>query len=539
MSRRTSSGRTGLRRAATFLATGLVSLGVVTALGVAPAQAFDPVHTAMQGSPTATGQTNGAVWTLEVAGGRIYAGGEFTSTRPSGSARGTGETQIANLAAFDATTGAPITSFAPQLTNAFTGRQGVVRASVLTPDGSQLIVGGDFNRVDGQRADYLARFDAATGAFLGGVGQNGVDGPVSSLAVSPDGTALYVGGRFSRVGNATRRNVGAISLTTNRTLPWAPTVALPTSNEALRVTALAVSSDNQRVFLGGPFRQVNGQAQQGFAATNAADGTLAAGFRGDYLFAPYSWGTAIEVAGNEVYVGSRADNTGGDLRRTEGVTRLDATTGARTWYANCYGDTFGLQVLGDEVYVATHAHDCSRAGGHPEVNPRTYLAVVALNRSTGVVRPYFVQTDGVEQDQRSLLLSRALASDGTQLVMGGGFNKVNGSDQENLTRFLPGSAAPERAAYPTATAGPGYVDLRIRLGYDRDDTQLTYEVFRGWRTDVPVYSETRESVKWRTESFTWRDTAVTPGQKVYYRVRVSDPAGNQVMSVRTPDTTVG
>ncbi|MCH1865864.1 hypothetical protein [Nocardioides sp. CFH 31398] len=537
--RRTISGRTGFRRAAAVLASGLLSLGVVAALGAAPAQAaYDPGHTVMQGSPTTMGQTNGAVWTLEVAGGRIYAGGEFTSTRPSGAARGTDETQIANLAAFDATTGAPIASFAPQLTNTYTGKQGLVRASVVTPDGSTVIVGGEFNRVDGQRADYIARFDAATGRFLGGVGQNGVDGPVSALAVSPDGTTLYVGGRFNRVGNATRRNAGAISLVTGRTTAWAPTVATPTRNEALRVTALGVSSDSQRVFLGGPFQQVNGQARQGFAATNAADGSLAAGFTQSYITGPHGWGTAIEVSGDDVFVGSRDDFLYSDTR-TEGVSSIDAATGDRNWYVNCYGDTFGLQVVGQDVYVASHAHDCSRAGGHPELNPRTYLAIHAINKETGALRPYFVQTDGNKQDQRSLLLSRALASDGNQLVMGGGFNSVNSRAQENLTRFLAGSSAPERAAYPTATAGPGYVDLNVRLGFDRDDVDLTYEVFRGWRTDVPLYSVTRESVKWRTESFTWRDTGVTSGQKVYYRVRVSDPAGNQVMSVRTPDITVG
>jgi hypothetical protein len=538
MSRRTISGRTGFRRAATVLGSALLSLGVVASLGAAPAQAWDPVHTIMQGSPTTMGQTDGAVWTLEIAGGRIYAGGNFTSTRPSGAARGTGETQVANLAAFDASTGAPISSFAPQLTNSYNGKQGVVRASVLTPDGSQLIVGGDFNRVNGQRADYIARFDASSGRFLGGVGQNGVDGPVSALAVSPDGRSLYVGGRFSRVGNAKRKNVGAINLVTNQTLPWAPAVTAPTQNEALRVTALAVSSDSQRVFVAGPFQQVNGQAQQGFSATNAADGSLAAGFANNYLTPPYSWGTAIEVSGNDVFVGSR-DDYSPSANRTEGVNSINAATGARNWYANCYGDTFGLQVVGNDVYVASHNHNCGALGGQPELNPRTYLAIHALDRVSGQLRPYFVQTDGTKQDQRSLLLSRALASDGNQLVMGGGFNSVNSSPQENLTRFLRGSSAPDRAAYPTATAGPGYVDLRVRLGFDRDDVDLTYEVFRGWRTDTPLYTVTRESVKWRTENFTWRDTGVTSGQTVYYRVRVSDPAGNQVMSVRTPDVTVG
>ena len=93
--------------------------------------------------------------------------------------------------------------------------------------------------------------------------------------------------------------------------------------------------------------------------------------------------------------------------------------------------------------------------------------------------------------------------------------------------------------YVVAQLGVGLYMFLVGLGFDRDDVTLTYEVFRGWRTDVPLYTETRESVKWRTETFTWRDTGVTPGQKVYYRVRVTDPSGQSVMSVRTPDVTVG
>ncbi|GAA1917141.1 hypothetical protein GCM10009737_18270 [Nocardioides lentus] len=530
-------GHRRLTRAVAALAAGLVGLGLTAAVG-APAQAFDPQHTVMQGSQTTMGQTDGPVWTLEMTGDRIYAGGQFTSTRPSGAAAGTGETGQGFLAAFDEATGAPITEFAPKLTNDYNGRAGVVRASVLTPDGSQLIVGGDFNLVDGKRANYLARFDARTGAFLGQVGNNGVDGPVQALAVSPDGTTLYVGGRFSRAGWSARKNVAAISLVNRATLGWAPTVSTPTRNEALRVTALAVSSDNQRVFLAGPFQQVNGSAAQGFAATDAATGALSAGFRSNYLYAPHSWGTAIEVADNEVFLGSRDDFTSGS-RRNEGVYSLDATTGAVNWYANCYGDTFGLQVVGGDVYVASHAHDCAAAGGHPELNPRTYLAIHALNRSTGVVRPYFVQTSGNLDDANTRLLSRALASDGNQLVMGGGFLRVNGAAQANVVRFLAGSSAPEKPAYPTATAGPGYVDLRVRLGYDRDDTQLTYKVYRGWQTSAPIYIETRESVMWRTENVTFRDTQVTPGQQVYYRVEAVDPSGQSVMSVRTATVTVG
>ncbi|WP_126688267.1 hypothetical protein [Nocardioides ferulae] len=508
-------------------------------LAVTPAAAYDAEHTAMRGMPSPMGQANGPVWAVEVAGGRVYAGGGFTSTRPAGSAAGSGETGQAYLAAFDATTGAPVTSFAPRLENDYTGGPATVFATALSPDGRTLYVGGDFNRVDGQRAEHLASFDTATGAFLGEVGRNGVDGTVRSLAVSPDGRTLYVGGAFSRANWSARRDLAAFDLTTGELTSWAPVVSDNVSNEALRVVSLAVSGDGSRVFLAGPFRKVNGAVAQGFMAVDASTGQNVAGWRADYLLAPYNWGTALETVGDTVYLGAR-DDVSGSLDRKEGVYAIDAASGAVRWYARCYGDTFALQALGNDLYVGSHAHDCADAGGMPETNPRTYLAVTALNRGNGQVKPYFVQTSGVSGQPDTMLLTRALATDGQTLVVGGGFAGVNGAAQANLVRFTPGSAPPDRAAWPSVRTcwRCSYVDVSVLEASDRDDVDLTYRIFRGWQTDTPIATVTRESVPYASETFTVRDTGVTPGSSTYYRVLVTDPAGNEVMSVRSATVTL-
>lgn len=531
------------RRAHAVLAallTVLVTVLGATLLPVAPATGYDPEHTLIRGTASSMGQANGPVWALEIAGGRIYAGGAFTSTRPAGAAAGSAETGQAHLAAFDLGTGAPLASFAPRLTNDYTNGPGTVFATALSPDRRTLYVGGDFNRVDGQKAEHLAKFDTATGAFLGQVGWNGVDGTVRALAVSPDGSTLYVGGNFSRANWSTRRDAAAFDLRDNSLTGWAPAVSDNVANEALRVTALAVAGGGNRVFLTGTFRKVNGVAAQGFMAVDAGTGANVAGWRADYLLAASNWGTALEVVGNTVYLGAR-DDVASSLDRKEGVYSLETSTGAVNWYARCYGDTFGLQVVGNDLYVASHAHDCAGAGGMPETAPRTYLAMHAINRTTGVVKPYFVQTAGSASAPDTLLLSRALASDGTRLVMGGGFARLNGGAQANLARFEPGSAAPERAAWPSAKScsGCGYVDVAVLEGADRDDVDLRYEVFRGWGLTDPIAVVERESAPYATQTFTIRDTGVTAGQEVFYRVRVSDPAGNQVLSVSSASVVVG
>lgn len=531
---------------AVLLAAGLLAAAPPGASAEAP---FDGGRTRFSGTPVPTGQTDGPVWAVEVAGGRIYAGGEFTSTRPSGAAAGARETGQGALAAFDADTGAPIDSFSPRFGTFEDDAVPTVWATALSPDGSRLYVGGNFNSVDGQEARRIAVFDTASGRFLGQVGRNGVDGQVTALAASPDGTTLYAGGQFTQANNTRRVRTAAFDVTTpdgtgGALREWSPQLSGTIDfvggapKEALRVVSLAVSSDNARVFVAGPFREVNGTPMQGFAATYEGDGSLVPGFRGDYFSVPYGWGTAVEVAGDEVYVGARDDGTSG-LTRREGVYSLDSTTGAETWYLNCYGDTFGLQVVGADLYVASHAHDCSANGGHPETSPRTYLAIEAVNRATGRVKPYFVQTSGATQKTR--LLSRALASDGRQLVMGGGYARVNERLQGNLTRFRTGSAAPQGVVPPQVSTCRGCRQVRVRvpLAFDRDDVRLRYEIIRRNQTGQPVRRIARQSVIWRKGAIVFRDRGPARGSRVFYRVRVSDPTGATRLSGRSRTVRVG
>lgn len=505
------------------------------------AAAYEPGHTKFKGESEPMGQTNGTVWATKIAGGRIYVGGSFTSTRPAGALSGANETGQAYLAAFDLNTGAPVASFTPSLINDYNNAGGTVWAMDVSPDGSTLYVGGDFNKIDGQRAEHVAAFDAATGTFKGQVGWNGVNNRVQALAAAPDGKTLYVGGNFTKANWADRNDLVAFNLADGSLVSsFAPAVTSAVSNQALGVLALGVSADSSKVYVGGTFRVVNGQTRQGLAAVAAADGSLLPGWKTTYLSAPYSFATSIDVANGNVYVGGR-DDLNSSAARTEGVFSLNGVTGAQNWFANCYGDTFAVLAEGPDLYVGSHAHDCAAVGGHPELSPRLYLAMHALNPANGQMMPYFVQTQGQSSDAGTLQMSRALDSNGSTLVMAGGYNKVNGVQQANISRYKVGSAAPPVSAWPQAAscAGCAYVDVKVLQSYDLDDVNLTYKVYRGWQTTTPIATATRESLVYARNTFTVRDTGVAPGDQVYYRVAVSDAAGNEVMSVRSSTVTVG
>src|SRR5262245_22629030 len=89
------------KRLAVVVAAAMVVSGLaVPAAGAAPGS-FSP-------TPSVGWSTNGPVKAVLIVGNTVYAGGEFTTVRPSG---GGATVARANLAAFDLTTGALRTGF--------------------------------------------------------------------------------------------------------------------------------------------------------------------------------------------------------------------------------------------------------------------------------------------------------------------------------------------------------------------------------------------------------------------------------------------
>ena len=135
------------RSGAVLVSTVLMTAGLAVA-GSSPAQALQGT---VPGVTSSSWQTNGTVRALASAQGVLYVGGEFTSVRPPGAPLGSGEVSRQRLAAFNASTGALITSF----NHTFNGN---VRALAASPDGSTMYVGGDFTQVDGVTRNRVAAF---------------------------------------------------------------------------------------------------------------------------------------------------------------------------------------------------------------------------------------------------------------------------------------------------------------------------------------------------------------------------------------------
>src|SRR5688572_2586741 len=124
-----------------------------------------------------TVEANGRVWDILRAGDKVYLAGAFTQlTDRSGATFARN-----NLAAVDADTGR-VTPWNPSVTNAAgTSR---VHAMALSSDGSRLFVGGTFSRVGGLPRGRLAAVDPAGGGAAIGGWRADADKAVYALAVS-------------------------------------------------------------------------------------------------------------------------------------------------------------------------------------------------------------------------------------------------------------------------------------------------------------------------------------------------------------------
>ena len=284
--------------------------------------------------------SNGWGRALLRVGDVLLVGGDFAGIKPSLSGSVTSRPFLAVL---DAVSGQPVSTFqVPSQVDS------VVRSLALSPDREQVYVGGDFG---------LLVLDAATGALelapsVSGGGEGG--GRVFDIAVN--GTLVYIGGDFSAVDGQPRSNIARLSLDGELDPAWSPdNVALGLSDgRSAPVESVAVSPSGNTVYVGGTFQKINDvaapttpQNQKVSMLSLSADGgtVLPERFLPD-VFEGGKPVTAHDIAVTEFYV----------IVAWGGVNHLTfhSPGGDRLKQYNSEGDVQFLQVLGDHVYVGHH-----------------------------------------------------------------------------------------------------------------------------------------------------------------------------------------
>jgi concanavalin A-like lectin/glucanase superfamily protein len=466
-------------------------------------------------------QTNNTVWALAYSSNVVYVAGQFTSVRPHGEPLGTDENARTFLAAFSATTGA-LESFDPDITGA-SGSD--VTALAVSPDGSTLYVGGLFNHVNGVYRDNLAAFNISTGALTSWA--PAAFGKVLAIAPNPSGSEIYIGGDFNQLAGKTVTYAGAVT-STGASEPWAPVL-----NNS--VTSIAVAPDDSQVVLGGYFTSFEGNANQNsFGVTDTTTGTTEYpapnimpnnNFNGGCISNAkdiiMGAATASDPSGT-AYVA--AEGTGGGCFDGDFAVGLvpDPTTASPDtllWQNDCLGATQSLVIINNVLYKGSHAHDCAyEPGGFPQVDTSSgWVSHHLLDQSLvdGTLLHWTPDTSSLSGG----LGPRAMATNGSSLFLGGDFVNVNGAAQQGFAIFPPGPDPqyPTRPSVaPTATSTTaGVVHLEFPAVSSRDVGTLTYSIYRDSGTK-PIATLTATSWPWALPTLEYNDTGLVPGSSHTY-----------------------
>ncbi len=311
------------------------------------------------------------VWDFAELNGVMYVGGRFQTVQKYSGAT---EHSQPFLAAFDVATGQWISTFRPTL-------DAPVYALAPSPDGSRLLVGGEFSNVNGAPlTSAFAALDPFTGApdptWTASFTRE--EGPVLVKDIEIYGNDVYVGGRFSHVeshvpNSRTRRYSIARLDGTAGTLDQAWNLAV----NGGKVMSLAVSPDGTEIFAGGFFTamgQLEGTKWMAKASTvdatvtpmptpPPADGKY-------YVF-------EVEVTDDKVFAATEWHRLFVWDRATLALTN-------NHWSAGYGGDYQALHQVGDVVWSGGHFH------GFDEDQ-----AALALRDQVQWLAPYDAQTGDI------------------------------------------------------------------------------------------------------------------------------------------------
>jgi hypothetical protein len=302
---------------------------------------------------------SGRVLTVAPSGGNTFVGGLLTSV--NGVVR-------RGVAALNTATGAVDPAFDPDADN-------MVLAMAMSPDGSHLFLGGHFSHIQGVPRSHLASVSTTNGtpddAFKPVLNNDVLDVEVAN-------NALYVAGQFKRVGTVARSHVAKLSLSTGAVDPafHAGTVG-PTGplQAGGMVQTMQISHDGTKVYLGGPFRYVNGRAQRGIAAVNGHTGALLAHQLGGLqsCIAGEAWVVKLYLSsdGRRLYGGDICPDY---ILQWNTVTMSTASnpTGLN-WKTLCNGGMQGALERNGHFFYGTHGGDTGSGGycwAHPSGGPR-------------------------------------------------------------------------------------------------------------------------------------------------------------------------
>jgi Domain of unknown function (DUF5122) beta-propeller len=386
---------------------------------------------ALSDTPDDTWMTNGQVYTIAKSGNTIYIGGKFRSVRqcPPGQSCGAGSVvNVLNLAALDATTGAAIKTFRPQV--GAPGEAAFVYG--LAVAGGKLWVAGKFSEAEGEPRLNLAAYDLATGVLDPAVDHEiGVDISDRIRGIHALGDRVYVAGYFSTVDGLPRKHLAAFNLDGSLNGQWKPRTA------GLART-LTSTCDGGSIIAGGSFRKAAGTT-----GTSVERATLAMFDATTGALDPWTPENAsipngvnafdLDASCTRLFVGYGGSNAlyGFDLTDNTGNILFQLKTGGNV-------QTVDLSADGTRVYFGGHfanvSVDCPWVSGNVN-DSRTRFAVADVDGCTREPNTSDPIDGWTPSFSGKFYGPWDIFSTGAQVWVGGQFTDVSGSSQYMIARF--------------------------------------------------------------------------------------------------------
>jgi hypothetical protein len=426
----------------------------------------------------ATWVPNAPVYAVAVRGDHAYIGGSFTSLRDARTGETVTRTRLARISLSSG-----------ELDRGWVATANdTVRAMAVSGDGTNVFVGGNFTTVNGQARGRIASLTTASGGLTAGWNAS-ANNIVRAVAVH--GGLVYFGGFFTSVNGVSRLRAAAVAEANGALSGFDP-------RADSAVWAISPSVDGSSILLGGRFTSLRGTVRTYLGSVDPSTGV------------PTAWAPppACTSTSQPCFVLDLAPKDGGVYAAIAGpggrVTAFDASTGAIRWHARGDGDVQSVAVDDRLVYV----------GGHygPTFGGGTRYNLAAVEQTTGALDPDFAPAvstlyPGVWD----------LVTTPSHLVAGGGFTNIGGTGQSRVA-LLPAlgdtteTAVPRgsvwrysTAAQSTGWASPIFDDSTwpsgtTQIGYgDGDEATVVGRVFTVYARRVfsvsAVSSVTRLSLR--------------------------------------------
>ncbi|HEY7606016.1 MAG TPA: hypothetical protein VID07_04450 [Actinomycetes bacterium] len=296
---------------------------------------------------------DGKVAAIVQIGNKIVAGGQFTKV--ASAAAPTTAIARSNIFAFDATTGAIDTAFAPVV-------DAQVEALAAAPDGLHVFAGGSFTKINGVAQKSLVKLRLRDGARITAF-KGKTSARVKDMAVS--GGRLYIGGTFKTANGVARSALAAVDPVTGALSADVNLAFTGPRNGTVNIDKFDITPDGSRLIAIGNWTYVAGLQRDQIVMLNLTTSPVTVTdwattrFQQQCakVFDTYMRDVDISPDGSYFVVGTTGAYRAGSLCDSASRWETGATGAGQlpTWVDYTGGDTlYSVAITGTAVYVGGH-----------------------------------------------------------------------------------------------------------------------------------------------------------------------------------------